>query len=369
MEEKISSSKNLPMVRLESKAVLKITKEFNHFVNYLCKKINNIEWSGVLFFESEGEINTSEGVIITPIDIYPMDMGSSAYTEYDFSEEVFDYYEKHPERFGMKYGHIHSHHSMGAFFSGTDSQELIDNCVNHSYYISVIVNNNEDIVAKIAIPGKRKIVSNSAYMFSGLLGSIINISRKNDNEEDVMYYVDMVVERDFEKDFENELFYSRVNQIIEKHNKPKFTEYQTALNFPTKYEPYKRNIVIPENINKRSYPIPELFTSLLGRTNNETVPELFDNILSTEGTKEELEYYLEQCFDTDFVTEEMEKYQRNYYDHPDDEDVVYVLQKLKGMAVFYRNNSQYKIITNIIIEIIDKGLEELKEFINEKSSI
>jgi hypothetical protein len=43
---------------------------------------------------------------------------------------------------------------MGVFFSNTDWEELNDNCSNHNYYLSVIVNNAMDIQAKIAFTGQ-----------------------------------------------------------------------------------------------------------------------------------------------------------------------------------------------------------------------
>lgn len=43
-------------------------------------------------------------------------------------------------------GHIHSHNTMGVFFSGTDWGELEDNAPNHNYYLSLIVNNFMDFL-------------------------------------------------------------------------------------------------------------------------------------------------------------------------------------------------------------------------------
>ena len=117
LNTKTISKTQLSTIKLESKAKIRITEEFNALVKHLCSEISAVEWSGVLFFETEGEINSEQGLTITPIDIYPMDKGSSAYTEYDFSEQVFDYYDHFPERFGMKYGHVHSHNVMGRKFA------------------------------------------------------------------------------------------------------------------------------------------------------------------------------------------------------------------------------------------------------------
>lgn len=50
----------------------------------------------------------------------------------------------------MKKGHIHSHNVMNVFFSGTDTEELVVNSEFYNYYLSLIVNNKNEMVAKIA---------------------------------------------------------------------------------------------------------------------------------------------------------------------------------------------------------------------------
>ena len=94
-------------ITLNTKAVLKVSRQFNDKIKYLCSKINAVEWSGMLFYESKGEIKSEEGVEITLVDIYLMHKGSQGATEYDYDQEVMDYYDQYPERFGMKYGHVH----------------------------------------------------------------------------------------------------------------------------------------------------------------------------------------------------------------------------------------------------------------------
>lgn len=49
---------------------------------------------------------------------------------------------------------VMSHHSMSAYFSSTDTDELVTNCKHYNYYISLIVNFQNAFVAKIAIPSK-----------------------------------------------------------------------------------------------------------------------------------------------------------------------------------------------------------------------
>lgn len=116
----------------------------------MCREIPKVEWSGVLFYKVKGSITKPETFECIITDILPMDMGTSAYTEYEFDQDIADYIEEDDERFDWKIGHIHSHNTMRTYFSGTDMSELNDNSEFHNYYLSLIVNNFMDMVAKVA---------------------------------------------------------------------------------------------------------------------------------------------------------------------------------------------------------------------------
>lgn len=119
-------------------------------IKYLCKQIAKVEWSGILFYSIEGSIKDPENMVITLEDILPMHKGSATYTEYSFDERVVEYMMDNPESDEWKMGHIHSHNTMGVYFSGTDWSELEDNTPNHNLYLSLIVNNFMDFCAKVA---------------------------------------------------------------------------------------------------------------------------------------------------------------------------------------------------------------------------
>lgn len=110
----------------------------------------------------KGSITKPETFECVITDILPMDMGTSAYTEYEFSQDVADYIEEDDKRFDWKIGHIHSHNTMRTYFSGTDMSELNDNSEFHNYYLSLIVNNFMDMTAKIAYRADTKGFSYSA---------------------------------------------------------------------------------------------------------------------------------------------------------------------------------------------------------------
>lgn len=131
--------------------------EVLHQIQYLCKLISKVEWSGALFYTTEGSIEKPETFKITLKTILPLDMGTSAYTEYNLDERFMDFIEEDfEERCTWKLGHIHSHNTMAVFFSGTDMAELNDNAPAHNFYLSLIVNNAMDFLAKIAFIGEAK---------------------------------------------------------------------------------------------------------------------------------------------------------------------------------------------------------------------
>ena len=131
--------------------------EVLHQIQYLCRLISKVEWSGALFYTTEGSIEDPTTFKITLKTILPLDMGSQAYTEYNLDDRFMDFIEEDfEERCTWKLGHIHSHNSMAVFFSGTDMAELNDNAPAHNFYLSLIVNNAMDFMAKVAFIGEAK---------------------------------------------------------------------------------------------------------------------------------------------------------------------------------------------------------------------
>lgn len=119
-------------------------------IKYLCKNIAADEWSGVLFYKIEGSIKNPETFKIILEGILPMDKGSSVYTAYNLDDRFIDYLMEDEERLDWKVGHIHSHNVMEVYFSGTDKEELYEGCENHNFYLSMIVNDYMDMIAKVA---------------------------------------------------------------------------------------------------------------------------------------------------------------------------------------------------------------------------
>ncbi len=148
----------LDVFKIEGKPTITISKELSAQINYLHNKFSRIEWSGPLLYKIEsGDILDPSSLKIKCHYIHPMDVGSSTFTQVIQNPELFMEMEAQFDLINNDYklGYCHTHHSMAAFFSGTDDDELQDNVKNYPYYLSLIVNFECKPVAKIVVVGKR----------------------------------------------------------------------------------------------------------------------------------------------------------------------------------------------------------------------
>lgn len=238
--------KKLPELSLINKAKVIISKELQSEIMYLHNKVGDIEWSGPVFYKViSGNINVPGELVLKALHIFPYDVGSASYTEYEFGPEILDFYTAHPEcdGNGAKWGHMHSHHSMLTFFSGTDMQELHDNADGHNYYLSLIVNHKSQFCAKIATVAERITKSKIETLEEDYLaikgtsgtGDRINLitntsTPEGEKREKVLLLIDCEIE--FEQD---EFFKNRVQEVTSSRRTPTFQGY-------TGYQgqPYKR---------------------------------------------------------------------------------------------------------------------------------
>lgn len=136
----VQTQKKLPELKKESDTFkLIIPKEVEEKIRHLCRCVPDVEWSGRLFYRTEGSI-ANKDLIITCVDIYPMDIGSTTYTEFDETPDYFGYMVD-KDLMDCNIGLIHSHNWMSTFFSGTDTQTLREEGNDNNHFVSLIVNN------------------------------------------------------------------------------------------------------------------------------------------------------------------------------------------------------------------------------------
>lgn len=169
MEETKQSKKVIRLVQKSSTYNYKliIPAEVERKIRFACQKVWSTEWSGTLFFTHEGSFKNND-LVIRCVDIYIMDIGTQAYTEFDMNPDVIAYMTEHSELLDCQLGLIHSHAGMQTFFSGTDTATLEEEGRDRNNFVSLIVNNAGSYTAAITRRIKSKQVKESvSYEFFG----------------------------------------------------------------------------------------------------------------------------------------------------------------------------------------------------------
>ena len=192
------SSIDYPIIGSEKKGTLHLSPTLKSQIDIFHSFAGSTEWSGILLYTiDKGDIFDPTKLQITAKGMFPMDIGSPGYTEYDYDENTLDMYDFYPNALEEEWrlGHIHTHHNMKAYFSGTDLQELRDNIDNHVYYLSLIVNFDGEYCAKVCVKGSRTVKEDSVLEYKGLLSEESTVQRhKQEREEAIVYTVDLNIE-------------------------------------------------------------------------------------------------------------------------------------------------------------------------------
>lgn len=145
------------MLKNSSSFDLIIPEEVEAKIRHLCTMVHDVEWSGVLFYTVEGSLD--DGTFkATCVDICVMDIGTGGFTNFKDTPDIIDYRITHGLlKPGVYEGLIHSHNNMSAFFSGTDTNTLLKEGSDLNHFLSLIVCNAGQYVARITRKLRRKI--------------------------------------------------------------------------------------------------------------------------------------------------------------------------------------------------------------------
>ena len=171
-------------------------------IRYLIRKFPRTEWSGVLFTSHKGSFEEGD-LTITCEDIFPMDLGTSGWTEFKMNEDVAAYMANNIDLFDCDLGLVHSHHLLGAFFSSQDVKMIQQEGNDTNCFVSLVVDTKGQYVAIVT----RKVQSTSevtvkhlgkSYEFFGegskqLTDDGEEVTKVVDNT--VIEYFDLEVER------------------------------------------------------------------------------------------------------------------------------------------------------------------------------
>lgn len=205
-----------------------MSKDIYKKIQYLCKTISKVEWSGILLYSVEGTITDPGNMIITLQDIIPMHKGTVTATSYKFNEKKRDtkdyedkhieYVMEHEEAVDWKVGHIHSHNSMNTYFSNVDMEELQDNSPAHNYYLSFIVNNFMEFQAKVAVMGEVNVkVPQASYEALDSEGNTYSLHKEDLSfKKNMMFVYDCDIEVPYKEPIIGDSFAKSVQDIISK---------------------------------------------------------------------------------------------------------------------------------------------------------
>lgn len=173
--------------------------------------MGSYEWSGELITREEGNITDLSDWKIIAEEIYLADIGTAGYTSYEVDKDGFkavdiaEMYEKFP---GLTEGthknhHIHSHHSMSAFFSGTDWEQLNDRALVSNYFLMLIVNFDGKYVAKLAFRAKKTGGRVTALELYNNIDAYPPITLRGESDPETLAVMDckIVYPDDIEEDF------------------------------------------------------------------------------------------------------------------------------------------------------------------------
>ena len=243
-----------------------IPAEVERKIRFTCQKVWNTEWSGTLFFTHEGSFENND-LVIRCVDIYIMDIGTQAYTEFDMNPDVIAYMTEHSELLDCQMGLIHSHNNMSTFFSGTDTATLKEEGRDRNNFVSLIVNNAGSYTAAITRRIKSKQVMESvSYEFFGDGEKQDTKKYVSDADEIEWFYLKI------EKEGENYSFPDMAARLEEiKQAKAEKAKKAQAPAYPSGYKP-----VIANSYGTKAGP-----ANLVNKEDSKpkvTQPTLFDNM-------------------------------------------------------------------------------------------
>lgn len=111
-------------------------------MNYFLKEFPSTEWSGPAWYKPHYKKDEKYPKGFTLIHFHPVDLGHGTATVIDAGDTakiLQKTWKEYPETEKCMMGIIHSHHTMGAFFSGTDNTCLEDNAPIENFYCSTVV--------------------------------------------------------------------------------------------------------------------------------------------------------------------------------------------------------------------------------------
>ena len=188
--ETIKQKQDIQLRECKDSYKLIIPERVEKMIREWCSLSPNNEWSGTLFYTVEGSFENKD-LVLTAQDFYVLDIGTSGFTRYKVTPEICNYMIEH-DLLDCKTGLIHSHDTMNAFFSGTDSTTLKEEGIDSCHYLSLVVCNRGPYVARITRRVKEVIEGTRRVSYPSYDDTVIeSVEEVNLGEKEVVEYYNL----------------------------------------------------------------------------------------------------------------------------------------------------------------------------------
>lgn len=281
-----NKKKEFPIYQLNINPKLIISKKIQHQIAWLHNKVGGKEWSGLLFYKVDGSITDLDNIQFTATDIFLKDIGTSGFTGYEFNEDIIDAYDTIDEADNKKIGHIHTHYSMGAYFSNVDMSELHTNAPNHNYYLSLVVDFQQKYQGKLCMVGNIQ-QPDKTIVVPGEDGEMTEVTIPSNDRQQNLIIADCDIE--YEQD---QWFIDRYNKVLEEKEKQSSSnnKQNPNVNPCSQIETYNDFY----KINSGYIPRSSKDSSVYHNYNDASYKFLID-ILTVDESNKNLDEALEEC--------------------------------------------------------------------------
>jgi len=125
-----------------TKLTVRLPNQIVEKINYLLSRFKSTEWSGPAWYTLKAKAGNGFPTEVELSYFKPIDLGGTASTELDgeaLGEILPEIYKTLPKLKKSYLGLIHSHHNMGAFFSGTDKSTALEQAPGDGLFFSTVV--------------------------------------------------------------------------------------------------------------------------------------------------------------------------------------------------------------------------------------
>ena len=224
--ETTKQNTNIQLRECKDSYKLIIPERVEKMIREWCSLSPNNEWSGTLFYTIEGSFENKD-LVLTAQDFYVSDIGTAGFTRYKVTPEICNYMIEH-DLLDCKTGLIHSHDTMNAFFSGTDSDTLKEEGIDSCHYLSLVVCNRGPYVARITRRVKEIIEGVRRVSYPSYDDTIIESTEEvNFGEKEVVEYYNLSIEVEGPENSVNAEILARFKELSKSPTAFKNASWQT----------------------------------------------------------------------------------------------------------------------------------------------